>query len=262
MNTLTLFQPWKVTTSNESNCQSEPQPNLWSYFPSLGFISGFLPLSEPPQRLAHNPKANTKASPSGYTDSKPALILPYETRWEVACKRGVGRGKHFNPETQIRGRSCTEGPQSLLTLSWLLCVMRTWAHKGKSVLTYYPLLCWQWRHTDPFEQDDTNLSQSPAWRSPLFWGLGRIKGGCWWPRGLSSLTLSLIIMRQIQSTQTLRSHWIINYSWLTGAVWVWDGGREYGNVGEIGKGPRAKCNECPEIKCMNDSQKGLLVCSY
>lgn len=48
-----------------------------------------------------------------------------------------------------------------------------------------------------------NLSQSPAWRSPLFWGLGRIKGGCWWLRGFNSVTLSLIIMRQIQSSQTL-----------------------------------------------------------
>lgn len=35
-------------------------------------------------------------------------------------------------------------------------------------------------------------------------GIREDKGGCWRQRGLSSVTLSLIIMRQIQSTRTLK----------------------------------------------------------
>lgn len=77
-------------------------------------------------------------------------------------------------------------------------------HEGRQFLTAIIVVLAVWRQPDPSGQDDKNLSQSPAWRSPLFWGLRRIKGGCWQPRGLSSVTLSLIIMRPIQSTQTLK----------------------------------------------------------
>lgn len=136
-------------------------------------VFSLLPLSQSQRLLCHN----TKPRP------KPVLLTKITLR----------REQYSSNTTQIDFHLvCIFITYTLATV----CVMC----KGRQFKTAIIVVLAVWRHTDPSEPDDKNLSQSPAWRSPLFWGLRRIKGECWWPKGLSSVTLSLIIMRQIHST--------------------------------------------------------------
>lgn len=171
---------------------------FWSFGAFVAFVVSLPSLNRLGSLVMIQSHQQSSALPAMPSRSQP-WSFPYETGWEAAAGRGVGQSKHVDAENAIRARGADKAKASFcntpqIELSCLQPLLRPVLHpkvelggrgggwgggRGRVLLKSNRCCVWRFDGTlSPLSRVIKNLSQHPAWRSPLFWGLGRIKTGC------------------------------------------------------------------------------------